>query len=228
MEKLEHNNMNKYSKHNDIEKILARSDSLLQKIQNEYSNSIYSEIVSDDLTIDIRDLVGYFRSALDFAMKKVSNNNFPIRDTKKDFDSLKLNLSDGIKNIIEKYQPYNGVSWIKYINILNNELKHVTLLPQKRHETIQKVVSHPSGGSVSWGSGVTFGSGVRIMGVPIDPTTQMPVPNNIVKTEVIKWIGFTFDNSNMKDLPDGIVVLPLLKESFEGVVGIIKELDPLI
>jgi len=220
--------MNIYSKYNDVEAVLKRASLLIMEIERKYIESMNSETVSNDLTIDIRDFLGYLKSALDFSMKKVSKNNFPIRETEKDFDSLSLIISDKIKFVIKKYQPFNGNTWIKHVNILNNELKHVTLLPQKRHETVQKKVSHPSGGSVSWGPGVTFGSGVSIMGVPINPVTQMPIPNNVVKTEIIKWVGFTFDSKDIHDLPNGVVVLPLLKESLEGVINIVKELEPFI
>jgi len=30
------------------------------------------------------------------------------------------------------------------------------------------------------------------MGVPIDHRTQMPVPNNVVQTEVVIWVDFRF------------------------------------
>lgn len=41
-------------------------------------------------------------------------------------------------------------------------------------------------GSVSWGSGVTFGPGVSIMGEPVDPATQKTA--STVVTIYIDWL----------------------------------------
>lgn len=50
------------------------------------------------------------------------------------------------------------------------------------------------------GAGVTFGSGVSVMGVPIDPNTQLPISNNIVKTEIVTWVDFQFEDINVSAL----------------------------
>ena len=51
------------------------------------------------------------------------------------------------------------------------------------------------------------------MGVPIDPRTQLPIPNNIVKTEIITWVDFKFENID-------ISALWLLKESLKQIESI--------
>jgi hypothetical protein len=42
------------------------------------------------------------------------------------------------------------------------------------------------------GAGVTFGSGVSVMGAKIDPLTQLPTENSEVNTKIIIWIDFKF------------------------------------
>jgi hypothetical protein len=48
------------------------------------------------------------------------------------------------------------------------------------------------------------------MGVPIDPRTQLPVPNNIVKTDITIWVDFKFREG-------GQSVLPFLEKSITRV-----------
>lgn len=54
-------------------------------------------------------------------------------------------------------------------------------------------VTGSGGGSVSWGPGVTFGSGVSVMGVPIDPKTQMPAHTRGIHVSVENWVSFHFE-----------------------------------
>ena len=51
-------------------------------------------------------------------------------------------------------------------------------------------VTGPSGGKVSWGPGVTFGSGVSVAGAPIDPRSQRIVPTPGVTEEIEIWVSF--------------------------------------
>jgi hypothetical protein len=87
---------------------------------------------------------------------------------------------------IEAIQPYNA-PWLGKFNKLNNHNKHQDLVEQTRSEARHVTVSKGSE-SVSWGPGVTFNSGVSVLGVPIDHRTQMPVPNNVVQTEVVTCV----------------------------------------
>jgi hypothetical protein len=70
---------------------------------------------------------------------------------------------------------------------------------------------------VSWGPGVKFGPGVSVLGVPIDPCTQLPVTNTHVKTEIIIWIDFKFKEN-------GLSVLPFIEKSITQVEAIFYEL----
>ena len=103
-------------------------------------------------------------------------------------------------------------------NKLNNENNHQDLVEQTKTEHRRVNVSAPGGGGVSWGPGVTFGSGVSVMGVPIDPRTQLPVPNNSVKTEIIVWVDFKFQSNDQS-------VLPFIEMSIDRVESVSRELQ---
>jgi hypothetical protein len=104
--------------------------------------------------------------------------------------------------------------WLKHLTNYASE-KHIRLTPQIKTET-RRVTVFCGGGSISWGSGVTFGDGVSVVGVPIDPATQMPVPNNIAETKIENWVSFLFEDSDVN-------VLWLCKKSVEDGEKIIKK-----
>jgi len=217
--------MENYSKFSDINAVLKKANDSIGKIEQEYNKSLTTQNISDDLLVEIKDYLGNLRSSLDYLRSKVSKHKFPICKTEKEFDNSTTDLSNEVKNAIKKWQPFQENNWIGWFNILNNKSKHLTLIPQKRRESVETRVSHPQGGSVSWGQGVTFGSGVSVMGVPIDPSTQMPVPNNIVRTEKITWVNFEFDNSDCPDLPSNISALPFLKQCFEKITQVVSDIE---
>ena len=112
---------------------------------------------------------------------------------------------------LDSTQPYQpAYAWLGKFNRVNNENKHESLVEQTRTETQRVNVSFGSG-SVSWDPGaVKFGSGVFIGGVPINPSTQMPIPHPSQKIERITWVDFKFDGINES-------ALTLLRESVSGV-----------
>jgi hypothetical protein len=115
-----------------------------------------------------------------------------------------------VYSAIEKVQPYND-NWLGQFNSLNNNNKHEDLVEQTRTESRQVTVESRTGkGSLSWGSGVRFGSGVSVMGVPINPATQMPVPNIITNVSVVIWVDFTFKDN-------GQSVIPFIKKSIDKI-----------
>ena len=116
-------------------------------------------------------------------------------------------------------QPYHA-PWLGQFNRLNKHNKHQDLVEQTRTEARRVTVSR-GGGSVSWGPGVKFGGGVSVMGVPIDPKTQMPVPNTVAKTDVIIWVDFRF-----KEIDES--VLPFLDTSLKNVEDLLNKLKVLI
>jgi hypothetical protein len=107
------------------------------------------------------------------------------------------------------------MEWMGRLNALRNPGTHVDLLPQTRVENRRREVTGQGGGGVSWGDGVTFGSGVSVMGAPMDPHTQRPafLPQGVTykETVYIDWL-----------LPDGRSALGSLREfqdALEALVG---------
>lgn len=225
------------SRKTDIEALLKRAETTLQKIRGEYDKSLHSKTVSADLRIDIKDYFSNLRSILDYIAHDIvdkycpnanpkNNLYFPIRadlnafavEMTKSYPELVTN-NKTVYDILENLQPFqkDENKWLTFFNKLNNENKHERLVAQTRTETKNVTVTGQGGGSVSWGSGVTFGSGVSVMGVPIDPRTQLPVPNNIVKTEIVTWVDFHFEDINVS-------AIWLTKESLKQITKIYNDL----
>jgi len=200
-----------------ISALINKSRESMARLKEEYQASLDAQEVSEELKIDIKNILENLRSCLDYLANDihdefVTGNHgrlyFPIRHTPNEFnqaitrDFMGLDHSaPDIYSIIENAQPYND-PWLGEFNRLNNDNKHEDLVEQKRTETKQvTVASKKGGGSVSWGSGVTFGSGISVMGVPIDPRTQMPVSNTTTETKVVIWVDFKFDDNNKSVLP---------------------------
>ena len=96
-------------------------------------------------------------------------------------------------------QPFTSPDnkWLSILYDLSKQGKHIDLVPQKRFEEHKITVSAPGGGSVTWGPGVTFGSGVSIMGAPVDPRTQRIVPTPGVTEKIETWVNFLIDGHNV-------------------------------
>ena len=223
----------------DIEALLKRSEAAQVEISKEYEKSLNDREISAELRIDIKDFFGNLRSTLDYIAHDIveaycPNANprnilyFPIRSDQRNFD-IEINRSypdlpinkHAVYTILNAIQPFasNGNLWLSHFNKLNNENKHERLVPQTRTETKRITVTGQHGGSVSWGPGVTFGGKVSIMGVPIDPSTQLPVPNNVVKTEIVTWVDFQFDGLNVSALWLIIESLKMIKKLFSDLHG---------
>lgn len=209
---------------------LKRASESLPKMEREYNDSLHEQTISEELKLDIQSFCGHLRASLDYLAKDIvekfcpnanprDNLYFPItsdtasftRIMTRSYPDLFANCPD-LYNFLESLQPYIKVEnlWLSQFNKLNNENKHNDLVEQTRTETKTVKVTGQSGGSVSWGPGVTFGSGVSVMGVPIDPRTQLPVQNNIVTTEIITWVDFRFNEIEVS-------ALYLLKESLKQI-----------
>lgn len=221
------------SRQKNIDAQIKRAQEILPIIEKEYNNSLHAKNIGEDLKLDIQTFCGHLRSALDYLAndivekycpnaKKGNRLYFPITDSDASFKQrmidfypdLRINCPD-LYSLLESIQPYlkNENKWLTQFNKINNKNKHLDLVEQIRTETQRVGVTSPNGGSVSWGPGVTFGAGVQVMGVPVDQRTQLPVPNNIVKTEIITWVDFKFDSMDVS-------ALWLLKESLRQIQDI--------
>lgn len=217
-----------------IEALLSRCASDFGNLKAEYDRSLDAKKIREELKVDIKNIFENLRSCLDYmardiheaycaGAKQPTRLYFPIRQASKEFNIAIANDFPGLVlaspttlQIIESVQPYHD-PWLGQFNKLNNHNKHQDLVEQTRTEQRHVTVSR-GGGSVSWGPGVTFGPGVSVMGVPIDPRTQMPVSNNIAKTEVKIWVDFRFSEI---DQP----VLPFIERSIKGVRELFSNLQ---
>lgn len=222
------------SRKKSIDALIERCRDSLNALKDDYQASLNAKEISEALKIDIKNILENLRSCLDYIARDVHEKfisgpadrlYFPIRHTAAEFQQAIKHDYSGLEqsapevfSIIENVQPYND-GWIGKFNRLNNDNKHEDLVEQSRTETKRVTVSSKAGGgSVSWGSGVTFGSGVSVVGVPIDPRTQMPVPNSIAETKVEIWVDFKFSDNNES-------VIPFLVRSIDTVESLCKSIQ---
>jgi hypothetical protein len=216
-----------------IDALLRRSRDGLAPLKVAYDKSLHEKTIGADLRIDIKNMFENLRSCLDYLAHEIfevhcsaeqtsSRLYFPIRSSQAEFQQAIARDYPGINSkcpalvaYLETLQPFNA-PWLGAFNRLNNLNKHQDLTEQVRTETKSVTVSS-GGGSVSWGPGVTFGSGVSVMGVPIDPRTQLPVPNNRVQTTITTWVDFKFTEINES-------AYPFIENSVRTVEGICQEI----
>jgi len=218
-----------------VKALLKKANSDFTGLKVAYDKSLHEKNVSEDFKVLIKNIFENLRSCLDYvahdtfethcsAAKKPDRLYFPIRPTPKefctaiaqDFPGLETSAKN-VYDLLESVQTYQD-PWLGQFNKLNNHNKHQDLVEQTRTEERRVTVSR-DGGVVSWGSGVSFGPGVSIVGVPIDPLTRMPVPNNAAKTEVVIWVDFRFKEINQP-------VLPFIETSLEKVEKVFRDLEP--
>ena len=221
----------------DIKVLIQRSEHDFAAVRSAYVESLQALSISSELRIDIKNLFGNLRSALDYLAKDIhekycpnANPNarfyFPILPSAPQFQGQMNNwfprLNVGCADLwkyLESIQPYNpGAEWLGKFNRVNNENKHESLVEQTRIET-QRVNVSFGGGSVSWDSGaVQFGPGVYIGGVPVDTRTQMPTPHPSQKVDKVTWVDFRFDGIDES-------AITLMEQSLLGIKTIVTSVD---
>jgi hypothetical protein len=203
----------------NITALVDRAKWDLPKVEAAYQKSLHAKAIDPDLRIDIKNLCENLRSALDYLAHDMREKlcptakfgqrfYFPILPDQPSFDAKLDDWYPGLRTAhaplaryLSSVQPFQvGCEWLGTFNKLNNENKHGDLIEQVRSETVETRVTGQGGGQVSWGSGVTFGSGVSIMGVPVDPRTQLPVPHPSIKVERVTWVDFRFDGTTTSAL----------------------------
>ncbi len=213
----------------DVDALIARSRKDFGAVEAAYQKCLHDHTISAELRIDIKNLCGNLRSILDYIARDIRETHcglanpsvriyFPIMPDGTQFQNQMNNWYPGLSaacpdlwNYLESLQPYRPLyAWLGKFNRLNNENKHESLVEQTRRET-QRVNVSFGGGSVDWDpSAVKFGSGLFIGGVPVNPSTQMPVPSPSQKVERIIWVDFRFDGIDES-------ALGLLRQSLDGI-----------
>ena len=220
--------------------LLTKAEAQIKKIELDYNKSLHDRDIDPQLKVEIKNLCENLRSALDYIASDVRERYcpsapgsahfyFPILPDKATFDHRLDNWFPGLRKAapavvaaLEAIQPFQkGQEWLGQLNLVNNENKHGDLVGQTKSETQRTTVTGRGGGSVSWGSGVKFGSGVSVMGVPIDPRTQLPVPDPSVTVQRVNWVDFRFSGVEVS-------ALGLLKNGLSGVHRIEATIRPLL
>ncbi|MBK5264933.1 MAG: hypothetical protein JJE34_06835 [Alphaproteobacteria bacterium] len=210
----------------NISMSLSRADEILLELKQEYEKSLQQHSVSDRAVHYTHEVSERLRSVLDrlaraywerhIAISLTADERarahvyFPITNDQNSFDSMMgrwrwkalAERHSDLRNYLLSLQPFSKPenAWIRIINDLALQSKHIDLVPQKRIEERRVTVSRGGGGSVSWGPGVTFGSGVNVMGAPVDPRTQRIIPTAGVSEKIEIWVSFAIDGYGVNAL----------------------------
>lgn len=195
---------------------LDRADELLADLVAQYNASLQAKEVSARAIHLTHEVCERLRSVLDRTMRrywekhispslsaedrKAATVYFPVSIDQNGFDStlgrwrwkaVRIAHQDVYEYLLSQ-QPFTSSTncWLTILNDLAVQGKHIDLVPQKRNETVQITVTGAGGGSVSWGPGVSFGSGVYVVGAPVDPQTQRIVPTPGVSEKMETWVSF--------------------------------------
>ena len=221
----------------NIQALLNRCDDDIKSNEEEYHQSLHDKQIRSDLQVDIKNYCGNLRSVLDYLAHDIREIHcpganpkvrfyFPIFQSQKEFESQTKKwypnldkVEPALFNYLGSLQPYhNDGRCLGTFNRINNENKHGNLVAQTRMESERVNVSFP-GGKVSWSpKNVKFGHGVRIGGVPVDPSTQMPIPHPSQKVEKVIWVDFKFEGEDVS-------ALGLLKDALEKVKSIAVSIE---
>jgi len=222
----------------DIDHLIKKCALTLPQLEVSYANALNEKRIPVELRSQVKAFLGDLRSVLDYlaheivesqGLKPSSRYYFPILPDSKTFAVRMKEWFPGLNSTnatlydyLHSMQPFTRTEnvWIEWFNKINNENKHERLTPQERREVNQTttVTHRASGGSVTWNKGVKFGGNVRVMGVPIDVTTQMPVADPRIEVRKTTWVDFHFEGTT-------ISVVGLLKNSLSGITEISKGIE---
>lgn len=224
---------------------MDRAEELLNDLENEYNECLSSHIVSERAINITHEVIEKLRNSFDQTMRRFWEKNispllsdrdrekarvyFPITDN--DLNSFNSILGRGkirdlntihpqIYNFLLDLQPFKSADnkWLFDLREIANKGKHINLIPQTRIETQRVNVSEPNVGSVSWDpSSVRFGSGVRIMGAPVNPNTQRIVPTPEVTEQIQTWVAFIIEGFSLN-------ALGFCKEAYKKVRTLLEEM----
>lgn len=225
----------------DVQALLTQAREQLREVEVKYQSSLTAKSVSPALKVKIKNLCENLRSVLDYLAHDIRETKcsqpkendrfyFPILPNKRQFESRMREWFPGLDSAapdlwsyLESIQPYHGAQteWLGQLNSVNNENKHSALIEQTRTET-ERIRATSSGGSVEWSpQNVRFGNGVSILGVPVDPSTQLPVPDTSIEVKRIVWVDFHFEGI-------GKSALGLLKQATDGINQIALKVNELL
>lgn len=201
-----------------LESMIARAERLMGELKDVYNRDLTAKQVSPEALNITHEIIEKCSNVLDQSMTAVFETKikgkittqpkrggyFPVAKDERgykeslsqwkaaDLDKIAPDVDAKLRSLQPFTSPKNAI--FSRIRELANK-KHTRLIPQKRREQPRVNVSRPGSGSVSWDpSSVRFGSGVTMLGVPVDPRTQMPSHSQGIDIAIEKWISFHLED----------------------------------
>jgi desulfoferrodoxin (superoxide reductase-like protein) len=149
-----------------VDALLKRATQQLNRIRDEYQNSLNNQLVSNDLKIDITEYCMKIRAALDYVGQDISRKYcsvppkhkvyFPIIKNQKQFYECMKKWYPGLDttcptvwSYLDSIQPYNSsFQWLELFNQITNANKHVDFVEQVRKQSVEIRVSGPAKATV--------------------------------------------------------------------------------
>jgi len=168
---------------------------IIEKCSNSLDQSmslLFERSIKPHLT-DLPKKGGYFPAGKDEHAYKSTLGQWNASDLQ--------NIAPEIDDRLRSLQPFTASRNAIYAQIKAFAAhKHTGLRPQTRNEQRRVNVTRPGQGGVSWGPGVKFGQGVHVMGVPINPATQMPAHSEGINIDVEVWVSFLIEETGQNAL----------------------------
>jgi hypothetical protein len=218
----------------DAREVLAEAAVNLKALKSIYEQSLEAKRLVPGVRPKVKSILEHQRSALDYLAHELvthygvagKKSYYPMAPTLAEVTASVDSRLPGVRSdrpdiatAIEARQPCQpGYEWLTALTEHVNALKHRELTPQTRQETVVRSHTSPGGGGVRWTQGVTFGAGVYINGVPVDPRTQTTVDGRTVQTIYVDWL---FDGTTRS-------VLGTLQQVQAGVEGILNDIGALV
>jgi hypothetical protein len=218
-----------------VDVLLDKIDEGVAEVRAHYEADLAAKEVSDELLYAVSHVIQDYQAALDWTATAVNKKYgpkqrrpyFPLTGKPTDFA---VKLEDQIKGLaakepgvaaaFERHQPYQpGRAELGYLHALARVNKHEDFTAQTRQEQ-RRIEALTGVGRVSWNPAqVTFGPGVSIGGVPVDPSTQRPIPHpSQTVTETI-YVDWRFNDPPVSVLPTLGRLARLVREAVEDVCG---------
>ena len=202
-----------------LESQITRANELYSELESEVKKDIINSRVSPRTSEITEDILTKLSNCLDKGINQYRQSKnqsistslyFPICDDEKEFkETLKrYKLNDIAEKdpkllaLLRNVQPFNSKEYVilSEIHERGSREKHRTLSLQEKETVGERItLSNNSGNAVSWNSScVKFGAGVGILGVPVDPKTQLPhyvPPTHSLKKE--RFISVKFQGKNL-------------------------------
>ena len=200
-----------------VQILLRKIDEGVASVEAQYKRSLEAKTLSDDLIYDVGRVIQDCQLALDWTATAVKNRfasgrdpYFPLVARPEEFDpeldkqitGLRTKRPD-VAKAFERHQPYQpGSEVLGHLRKLSRVNKHQDFTPQTRTERLRTRVNVHGVGVAEWDTqSVKFAPGVSILGAPIDPATQRPIPHPAVAVAVVRYIDWWFVDPRVPVLP---------------------------